>query len=536
MSPRLPSHEARLALALAALAGASAAALSASAGWFLASAALVGAAGPVAAHAFNILAPSAAIRLFALTRTLARYAERVLGHDAVLAHSAHLRPALFRALARRRDRDLIASGDLDARLMRDVEALEAEIVQVRAPAFAAFGALTAIIVALAFVGWKAALAAALGFVAIGWCAPAIARRLAKPHAAALVQQRALLRAVSVALEAGLAEIRAFGAERQALKEVDALVADIAASERSVARAAAFSGALGTLAGVGAILLMLAAAQSGGDVAAGVAAILGALATYELAAPLGEAGARAHGRKAAIARLAPLLVQPDAAPIPAAAPAPPWDIEVRDFALRTPNGAPLSAPVSFRVDPGQIAVIVGRSGVGKSSLLRVLLGWEPPAHGVVTIGGRFPAERDDLAALAAYAPQTIDLLPGSVRENLQLAAPEAGEDEMLAALGNACIDAAVRAAGGLDADIDVLGEGFSGGESRRLALARVFASQRPIIVLDEPTEGLDAETEQMLMESIKRYVAAAPMRVAVIVTHRSTLRALANVTVDFDATP
>ncbi|MGE0829473.1 MAG: ATP-binding cassette domain-containing protein, partial [Hyphomonadaceae bacterium] len=189
---------------------------------------------------------------------------------------------------------------------------------------------------------------------------------------------------------------------------------------------------------------------------------------------------------------------------------------------------------FEVAPGEIGVLIGRSGAGKSTLLTLLLGQKAPHHGRVLIGGRVPGQRNDLARLIAYAPQSIDLLGGGVRENLSLAAPGASEEAMWAALRLAQIDEAVMRAGGLAAGISAFGDGFSAGESRRLALARAFLSERRILLLDEPTEGLDAETERRVIAAIKAYVAVGGGRLALIVSHRAEIKAIAQIVTDLDS--
>ena len=207
MSARSVRSGRRLTLALAALAGAASAALSASAGWFLASAALIGATGPLAAHAFNFLAPSAAVRFFALLRTLARYGERVIGHDEVLTESARLRPRLFLALAHSDDKRsrLAAGGDTASRVMRDVETAESVLVQEQAPLAAALGAGVAALIAAAFAGFAAACIVLVAFAAATWGALRLGGALARGASHDVVLRRSRLRALSAAAESGTAE-------------------------------------------------------------------------------------------------------------------------------------------------------------------------------------------------------------------------------------------------------------------------------------------------------------------------------------------
>ncbi|MCC6789963.1 MAG: ATP-binding cassette domain-containing protein [Hyphomonadaceae bacterium] len=534
MSADVKSYR-RLTLALAALAGAASVALVGSAGWFLASAAIVGAAGPAIAHAFNFLAPSAAVRFFALTRTLSRYAERVIGHDAVLAESAILRPQLFLAFARRQAHEpsLSALGDVDARVMRDVEAIEADLVQVKAPAAAAWGGLLAALIALVFVGPYQAIIVALAFAFVFWGAPYLANAAGAASSLRVVQQRARLRELSVSLERGRDEVRTLVAAPTVLAMLDSVAAEIEESEIVIARSGALFAALIGAVWIAVIMMVILSAHlQGADPAALVASVLASLALGEQVQARSEVGARLQERSHAGARVASILSEIPRRVASAAPPRPPV-VEVREFAVIGDCGRPLRAGVSFAANAGEIAVLAGRSGAGKSTLLRTLLGQRTLHAGVVRIGGAEADHRADLAQLIAYAPQNVALLPGTVRENLELSAPDADDARMWEALRRAYVDTVVAHAGGLDAVVSALGEGFSGGEARRIGLARAFISGRPLLLLDEPSEGLDAATEADVMRSIRAYIDEAPGRLAIVVTHRPAFKTISNVWVDLD---
>lgn len=525
----------RLTLALAALAGAASVALVGSAGWFLASAAIVGSAGPAIAHAFNFLAPSAAVRLFALTRTLSRYAERVIGHDAVLAESAILRPQLFLAFARRhaRESSLSALGDVDARVMRDVEAIEADLVQVKAPVAAAWGGLLAALIALVFVGPYQAIIVALAFAFVFWGAPYLANAVNATSGLRVVQQRARLRELSVSLERGRDEVRTLGAAPAVLAMIASVAAEIEECEIAIARSGSLFAALIGAVWIAVIMMVVLSAHlQGADPAALVASVLASLALGEQVQTRSEVGARLQERSHAGARVASLLSEIPRRVASAASTGSPV-VEVREFAVMGDSGRPMRAGVSFVANAGEIAVLAGRSGAGKSTLLRTLLGQRTSHAGIVRIGGSAAEHRADLAELIAYAPQNVALLPGTVRQNLELGAPDADDARMWEALRRAYVDTVVAHAGGLDAVVSALGEGFSGGEARRIGLARAFISGRPLLLLDEPSEGLDSATEANVMGSIRAYVDEAPGRLAIVVTHRPALKTIADVWVDLD---
>ena len=172
-------------------------------------------------------------------------------------------------------------------------------------------------------------------------------------------------------------------------------------------------------------------------------------------------------------------------------------------------------------------LVGPSGVGKSTLLNVLLGFVEPAEGRVRVGGVDLAEVDleEWRSRVAWVPQRPHLYAGSIAENVRLARPDADDAAVRRALADA------GAAGFVDALPDgadtVLGEdgaGLSAGQRQRLALARAFLADRPVLLLDEPTAALDGETEAEVVEAVRRLAVG---RTVLLVVHRPALLAVAD---------
>ena len=184
-----------------------------------------------------------------------------------------------------------------------------------------------------------------------------------------------------------------------------------------------------------------------------------------------------------------------------------------------------APLSFTVAPGETVALLGPSGSGKSSLLHLLLGLAPLSAGAVTVGGCPLGQIGNVAPIAAWAGQNPLLVPGTIRDNLLLARAGATPE---------AIAEAVRAAGlgpmlarrphGLDSLLDARGGGLSGGEQRRIALARALLKPAPLLLLDEPTAHLDAEAEAALIATIAR---ARTGRTTLIATHSAALAAIAD---------
>ncbi|WNO53604.1 thiol reductant ABC exporter subunit CydD [Stakelama saccharophila] len=187
--------------------------------------------------------------------------------------------------------------------------------------------------------------------------------------------------------------------------------------------------------------------------------------------------------------------------------------------------PALPATSFRVAPGETVALLGPSGSGKSSLLHLLLGLAPLSAGAVTVGGVALAEIGGVAAIAAWAGQNPLIVPGTIRDNLLLAHRQAGADALAGAVRGAGLGPMLARRGdGLDHVLDARGSGLSGGERRRIALARALLSHAPLLLLDEPTAHLDAASEDALIVTIAR---ACRGRTALIATHSTALAATAD---------
>jgi ATP-binding cassette subfamily C protein CydD len=182
--------------------------------------------------------------------------------------------------------------------------------------------------------------------------------------------------------------------------------------------------------------------------------------------------------------------------------------------------------------GTMTAIVGRSGVGKSSLVAAILGFVAPSAGMITINDDVALsalERSDWWARLAYVPQNPRLFAGSIAENVRLARPEADDAAVRAALAQArLLDAVLALPQGLATPIGEAGEGLSGGEIQRLALARAFLKDADVLILDEATAHLDAQTEAALSDAIADL---ARGRTAIVIAHRlATVRRAAQILV------
>lgn len=486
----------------AAVAAASATLLLAVSGWFLAGAAFAGLAGPTAVTAFNYLLPSAGLRVFAIARTVGRYAERLSSHRAALFALAALRPALFAGIAAAPpERSLaLSAGEASARLAQDVEALETAVVRRPAPWGAAAGAVSAA-GAIAFASPVAAVGFLAGLAALLALAGRLAPRLTAGPAAAQLAATGRLKDALGAYAPAAAELACFGLAERALEAVMAHDAALAAATLRRRRAEVALGLAESLLGAATVVAVAALVEDAPRPLAALA-VLAAMGGLETIAGLLRAAEERGALGAAAARL---------------------DATVRDPVA---DAAPPAATAALALDgvtlaPGSRFALAGPSGAGKTTLLESLAGLRRAEPGRLRVNGA-PLEDQPVGwarPLFALSPQDGRLLTGTVADNLRLAAPLADEATLWAALADAALETRVRRLpGGLDAWIGDAGEILSGGERRRLSLARAYLRPAPWLLLDEPTEGLDAATEAMVVAALEARLARTGQGL-IVVSHR-----------------
>ncbi len=501
-----------LALTLSAAAGASGVILLGLSGWFLTAAALAGLSG--GGYSFNHLYPSAGVRASAFARVLTRYGEQLVGHDATLGLSARLRPQLFAAAARsRRGFAPMAAADLSA-ITDDVDAAEAGFLRVISPLFA-IAASAAVALGFAFaadpLGGLAALAAVLlaGGVLPWWMVRATRADTAVSAGLLRSAREETARLVENAVELDTLDALG-GAVNRAQDRLDAALAGDAITETRFQRASILTGFAGALA---ALFLTWQGASGQADLALSVAAALAVIAALDAAASMVSVLSAASESAQAARRLAGRIAAPDADWNPPAEDAEPLDgifpIVAESLMVAPAVGAAPIGPFHFRIEAGDLVQLVGPSGSGKTTLAETLMRLHPPLGGALFYNG-VPADRIRMATVLehiAYAPQLPAFLPGRLIDQLRLANPLAREEAIEKALQTACADDFVSAS--REGVQTVFAEGdypFSGGELRRLAIARALIADPQLLILDEPMAGLDADLALRLACNLQRWAA------------------------------
>jgi len=495
------------------------------AGHFIAAMALAGASGV----ALNYFTPAALIRLFAIVRTGGRYLERLLTHEATFRALAGLRLWLFdRLLPLAPERTgFLANADLFSRLRADIDRLEHAFLGVGVPVAVALVAVPLVLVVQGAWLWPLALFTGVLMLGVAVLLPWwLVHRGATP-AAAMVEGETALRSAVDDLVRGAPELMLY----EAFDTREALIASCTQAQSEhrgvLDRLQGRGGALVPLVAQGvavASLLMALLAHRAHRLGAADIAMLTllALALFEVVAALPEALAQLGATRASARRVFALADMQPAVAEPGRPSPPPYgaDLEIRGLRARHHGMCkPVLDGIDLDLPAGRRVAITGASGCGKSTLVQVLARLLPFEAGSITLAG-YPIEcyaGDRVRAQMSVVEQRTHIFDASLRDNLRVAAPEASDEALRRALADAQLDAFLEALpDGLDTWLGPSGANLSGGEARRVAIARALLADRPILLLDEPTEGLDTVTAQSMLAALERLTRG---RTVVLISHR-----------------
>lgn len=501
-------------------------------GWFLAASALAGM--TIAAKTFNYMLPAGGVRGLAIGRTATRYFERVVSHDATFRVLTRLRVFCFSrliplspgGLARFRRTELLN------RLVADVDTLDHIYLRLISPLLSALVVIGSTTLLLSLLDTRLALTLGGIMLALLLILPVIFYHAGKPIGRDITAQRSRYRVQLVEWLQANAELVLFGALRRVREQLDATERQWQQRQAQEASLAAWSQSLVVLAsGLTAVLMLwLAADHVGGNPHPGALLALFVfvtLAAFEALAPvasaflhLGQVMASAERVQDVISQTPPVqfVTEPeDKASAGETAANPALQLNIQHVTFGYTPDQPVLRDVSLHLAAGERIALLGKTGCGKSTLLNLLTRAYDPQHGSIALGDtdiRLLLESQLRQAISVVS-QRVHIFSATLRQNLLLGDPRASDAHLSDVLRDVGLDTLLDGEG-LDMWLGDGGRPLSGGEQRRLGIARALLHNAPLMLLDEPTEGLDADTEHKILALLETHSRGKSV---IAVTHR-----------------
>lgn len=497
-------------------------------GWFLAATAIAG-----LGTLFNFFYPSASVRGLAIGRTLFRYFEKLVTHDATFRILAKLRVQVFEkiiplspgVLNRYRNSDLLN------RLVSDVDTLDSLYLRLIAPFITAIFVILAMCIGLSFVNAPLALGLGASLLLLVFVIPTVFYQLGKKFGDKLVHSRALYRTQFLEFIQAQAELLLFNAEDKLKDNMAKTEANWQADQQKEANLSGFSTALSLFLNgliIAAMLWFSSQAEFGNDeyrMAFIALFTFAALASFEILMPLGSAFLHIGQVIASAERVTDIIEQQPLVTFNGKAE---FDqnattlIEAKDLSFTYPERQNRALEnLNLTIQKGKKVAILGKTGSGKSTLLQLLVRNYDANQGELFLTGKPIADysEDTLRSQFCFLTQRVHVFSDTLRQNLKFAsAVNIADEKMIEVLNQVGLGKLLEQEQGLDIWLGDGGRPLSGGEQRRLGLARILLNDAPILLLDEPTEGLDRETERQILRLI---LAHAENKTLIMVTHRLT---------------
>lgn len=492
-------------------------------GWFLAASAVAGSAG---LYSFNYMLPAAGVRGAAIIRTAARYAERLVSHDATFRVLQHLRVFTFSRLMALAPFQLarFRHGDLLSRFVADVDTLDHLYLRVIAPLAGALVVIVSVSIGLSLIDVPLALTLGGIMLLTLLLLPALFWRQARPLGYTIGSARNLWHQGLIQWLEGQAELMIYGASATWRKEIDqqeqrwqqAQLQQQRLQAKSQALLLLISGCTATL------LLWLAAAQADkGPIMALM--LFCALAAFEALGPV-TAAFLPLAQVISAAQRVSQITQQSAAMVYPSTPLPQhagMTVELNHLHFTWPQRLePVLNDLCLTINAGEHVALLGPTGCGKSTILALLTRQAEAACGDILLNQQ-PITRWDETSLRqriSVMPQRIYLFSRTLRENLLVARPDASDERLLQVLEQVGLRYLAEEDEQLDMWMGDGGRPLSGGELRRIGIARALLHDGDLWLLDEPTEGLDSHTERQILDLI---FSVTQDKTLLMVTHRLT---------------
>ena len=497
-------------------------------GWFLAATAIAG-----LGTLFNFFYPSASVRGLAIGRTLFRYFEKLVTHDATFRILAKLRVQVFEKIIPLSPAVLnrYRNSDLLNRLVSDVDTLDSLYLRLIAPFITAIFVILAMCIGLSFVNAPLALGLGVSLLLLVLVIPTVFYLLGKKFGDKLVHSRALYRTQFLEFIQAQAELLLFNAEDKLKDNMAKTEANWQADQQKEANLSGFSTALSLFLNgliIAAMLWFSSQAEFGNDeyrMAFIALFTFAALASFEILMPLGSAFLHIGQVIASAERVTDIIEQQPLVTFNCKAE---FDqnattlIEAKDLSFTYPERQNRALEnLNLTIQKGKKVAILGKTGSGKSTLLQLLVRNYDANQGQLFLAGKPIADyaEDTLRSQFCFLTQRVHVFSDTLRQNLQFAsAVNISDEKMIEVLNQVGLGKLLEKEQGLDIWLGDGGRPLSGGEQRRLGLARILLNDAPILLLDEPTEGLDRETERQILRLI---LAHAENKTLIMVTHRLT---------------
>ncbi|GMQ46320.1 heme ABC transporter ATP-binding protein/permease CydC [Vibrio sp. 10N] len=493
-------------------------------GWFISASAVAGL--TIARETFNYMLPGAGVRGAAMARTAGRWGERVVSHNATFKLLTDLRIFFFKKLAPLIPGKAVNIRDADMlnRLVADVDAMDHVYLRLVSPmVVGAFG----ILCLTAVLCWfDAALGLTLGallmLLLLIW--PTVFYRLGKRNGQALTLNKAALRIKTLDWLQGYSELTLFGAESRYRQAILSAQDELLKNQFIHAKISGLAQGLLILANGWLLILMLwlAADGVGGNQPDPLIALMAfaTMASFELLMPIAGAFQYLGQTLTSARRLNEvILAKPDVTfPEQDVTHSNAYSVKLNNASFSYPGANQMALrDIELEVPAGHKLAIVGQTGSGKSTLLQLITRYWDVQKGSIELAGENIQSWSEaqLRQSTSVVSQKVDVLNGTLRDNLSMAKPNASDEELNAALVKVDLGHLTENTG-LDAWLGEGGRQLSGGEKRRIGIARALLHDAPILLLDEPTEGLDKKTEQQIMALFESQFVG---KTVVFITHR-----------------